>query len=122
MPILDVEMVTEPGAEPPPGIAGKIADAAGQVFGTQPHNTWVKLRFLPLDQYAENEGGPEAGVRPVFVSVLKYQAPEGDALQAEIDALVPMIASACDRPEKNVHLFYRAGAAGRAAFGGKLID
>jgi hypothetical protein len=27
----------------------------------------------------------------------------------------------CERPPENVHLFYRAAARGRVAFGGKLV-
>ena len=48
MPILDVELVLEPGEALRPELAGELADQAGEVFGAAPGTTWVKLRrFLP---------------------------------------------------------------------------
>lgn len=75
MPILEVEIVVGPEEELAPGLAGRLADAAAAVFAIPPGRTWVRLRALPCDRYAEDGGGPPAGVRPVFVSILKARRP-----------------------------------------------
>ncbi len=67
MPIIEVEIV-EP-IEAKGGLPQLLADAAGGVLKTGPGHTWVKIRFMSGDQYAEN-GGTPAEIKPVFVSVL----------------------------------------------------
>jgi len=111
MPILDVELVGEPPADG--DLARRLADAAGVVLKTPPGKTWVRLRFL--SDYAENGGGPPAGIRPVFVSVLT-----ADASKDSAEALATAIAEACGRSAENVHILYEPPARGRIAFGGKL--
>jgi phenylpyruvate tautomerase PptA (4-oxalocrotonate tautomerase family) len=101
MPILDVEIVTRPGEELG-NLAAEIAERAGVVFGSAPQQTWVKLRALAPEQYAEN-GGPLEGTAPVFVSVLKAHIPAPELLQAEVTALVAAVAAACARPIEHVH-------------------
>lgn len=122
MPVLEIEIVTVDLEELDPGLAGRLADAAGAVFGSPPGRTWVRLRTLPVQQYAEN-GGPLPGdIRPVFVTVLHAQRPDGEALHHEINLLSTAIAAACDRPADNVHIFYQPDGRGRVAFGGRLIE
>jgi phenylpyruvate tautomerase PptA (4-oxalocrotonate tautomerase family) len=94
MPIIDVEIV---GQEPAGGdLAARLADMAGQVFGSPPATTWV------------------------FVTILKAQQPLGAALEAEIRALTDGIASVCGRPAERVHILYEPDAQGRISFGGRL--
>ena len=119
MPILDVELTGETPADSA-GLARRIADAAGDVFGTPPSRTWVKLRSLHA--YAENGAGPPAGVQPVFVSVLLARPPEGEERAAQVEALTRALAEACARPVENVHVLYAPAAAGRVAFGGRLLE
>ena len=121
MPILDVEIVLKPCESPAQGLAQKLADQAGLVFGTPPGRTWVKLREIDPDQCAENGGGPPPGVYPVFVSVLKSGLPAPDRLAGEAAELTRVVAAACRRPPENVHLLYLPEAAGRVWFGGKLV-
>lgn len=121
MPILDVELVLAPGETPVSDLALQVADAAGKVFGTAPGRTWVKLRFLDSSLYAEN-GAMQAGVYPVFVTVLKSTVPRGNELETEIRQLTEAIARVCDRALENVHILYEADAEGRVAFGGNLVD
>ncbi|MBM3892645.1 MAG: hypothetical protein FJ388_26300, partial [Verrucomicrobia bacterium] len=71
MPILDVEIVGRLTEGMHRDLARRIADAAGEVLGSGPQATWVKLRFLDEHAYAENGGGLPSGVRPVLVSVLQ---------------------------------------------------
>lgn len=71
MPIIEIEVVTAEGEALIPGLAQKLADAAGSILGTPPGSTWVKLRALPRAQYAENGAPVPEDVRPVFVTVLK---------------------------------------------------
>ena len=120
MPVLEVEVVGDPGTAQQEGLARRIADAAGSVLGSDPQETWVRLRFLPIEQYAENGGAP-ADLAPVFVNVLRRRNPEEEALGREVEALTVAIAAACGRPAANVHVRYEVAGAGRQAFGGRLI-
>jgi phenylpyruvate tautomerase PptA (4-oxalocrotonate tautomerase family) len=120
MPILDVELILAPGETPVSDLAARIAEAAGEVLGSRPGGTWIKLRFVEAGLYAENGGAP-TGVYPIFVSVLKSALPAGEALQTEISRLTDSIARVCDRPAENVHIIYQPAAGGRIAFGGKLV-
>jgi hypothetical protein len=121
MPILDVDLVLAPGETPVSDLAARLADAAGQVFETEPRRTWVKLRFMEASLYAENNSAA-GSVYPVFVTVLKARLPIGNELEAEVSKLTESIAQVCDRSVENVHLFYQPEGAGRVAFGAKLID
>ena len=117
MPILTVEIV----GPAPRGVASRIADAAGEVFGAGPGTTWVRLHRITSADYAENGGGPPRGVRPVFASVLKRGVAGGPALEREAAALTAAIAKAVGRSVENVHVVYEPPAAGRLAFGGRLV-
>jgi hypothetical protein len=117
MPILEVEVVGVP--EAPGGLAGVLADEAARALAS-PGRTWVRLRVLPEDRYAEDGGGPPAGVRPVFVRVLRAELPARETLESEALLLAEAVARACRRPVENVHVLYEPPARGRVAFGGKL--
>ncbi len=121
MPILEIEIVVRPGESLPDGLAPDLADRAGTIFGSSPGGTWVKVRALSRADYAENGGGPPPAVLPVFVSVVRARMPAPDALQAEVARLTTAVAGLCRRPEENVHVVYAPAAAGRQAFGGKLV-
>ena len=120
MPILEVEIVTPDGAELEDGLAARIADGAGEVFGSPPGRTWVKLHALPSSRYAEN-GGTPPGVYPVFVNVLKAEVLQEEELRKEARALAEVIGRLCQRPSENVHILYSPSALGRIAFGGNLL-
>jgi phenylpyruvate tautomerase PptA (4-oxalocrotonate tautomerase family) len=122
MPIVDVEIVLLPGESMRSGLAAEIANRCGQVFGSPPGSTWVKVYGLPRGHYAENGGGPQAGVDPVFVSVLKALLPAPEAIRAEVARLSAAIAEATGRPVENVHIAYLPAGAGRVAFGGELVS
>lgn len=118
MPILDVELVSN---EPPlASLARCIADAAAEIFRSEPSTTWVRIRTLPPSQYAENETDQPNGWNSVFISILKHRRPEGEALETEVRALTISIAALCKRPAENIHIKYEPDAAGRIAFGGTL--
>ncbi|RPJ44488.1 MAG: hypothetical protein EHM19_06685 [Candidatus Latescibacterota bacterium] len=122
MPILDVEIVLRQGEVLPGRLANAIAQAAGRSMGTAPGRTWVKLRGLAVERYAEDGEGRPEGVFPVFVRVLKAERPAGEALRAEVEALTGAIAAASGRPPENVHVLYEESAKGRLAFGGEVVD
>jgi phenylpyruvate tautomerase PptA (4-oxalocrotonate tautomerase family) len=113
VPILTVEVV---GSLDVPNVAQLIADGTAEVFQSPPQATWVKLRFLPSGDYAENGGAGD--VQPVFVSVVKADPPEGDALRVEARALAQVVADACCRSAGNVHVSYEPAGANRVVFGG----
>lgn len=121
MPILEVEIVVSASEHVDAGLAPALAEAAGEVLGTSPGRTWVRLRKLSLQDYAEQGGGPPAGTRPVFVTVLKARHPQHGELEAEVARLTQAIARVCGRPAENVHLIYAPHGAGRVAFGGTLV-
>jgi len=122
MPIVDIEIVGPLPAGRTPTLAQKLADAVGRVFGAPPGTTWVRVRMLPLEAYAENDTAIAPADTPVFVDVRKRRAPEGAELAAEIGALTHAIAVVMERPASRVHVTYEASAAGRMAFGGTLVD
>lgn len=119
MPILEVDFVGPVADNVRRSLARRIADAAGAVLGSAPRSTWVRVRFVSADEYAEN-GGAEPGVWPVLVGVLEAEPHEGEALAVEARRLTEAIAAACGRPAENVHLVYAPPARGRVAFGGRL--
>jgi phenylpyruvate tautomerase PptA (4-oxalocrotonate tautomerase family) len=121
MPILDVEVVVAPGEVLSPDLAARLADRAGAALHAAAGRTWVSVRALPLAQYAESGGGPEPGVEPVFVTVIRASRAAGEAMEVEAGALTSAIAEACGRPAENVHLIYEPDAVGRVAFGGKVV-
>jgi len=121
MPILEVEIVIRSNETLRDGLAGELANCCGEIFGSRPGTTWVKLKTIARDNYAENGGGMPEAVLPVFVSVLKAGHPAPDALKLEADWLAHTVAQVCDRLPENVHIIYLPEGAGRVAFGGKII-
>ena len=119
MPILDIELVGPVPDDVRRGLARRIADAAGSALNAEPGGTWVKLRWVPEEDYAESGGAPP-GVRPVFVSVLAGSPPEGDARAEQIRRLTRAVAEACGRPPANTHVVYEPAARGRIAFGERM--
>lgn len=122
MPILEVQIVGDPPTEIREGLAAHLAEAAADVLGSRPAGTWVKLQALPRADYAENGGGPDASIAPVFVRVLLRALPEGEVLRAQAHALARAIAGVCARSVDDVHVLYEPAAAGRIAFGGRLVE
>jgi phenylpyruvate tautomerase PptA (4-oxalocrotonate tautomerase family) len=118
VPILDVEVVGPLARAAKRRLADRLADACGELLDLPKGRTWVRLRFLPLDQYGEHGGVPD-GARPVFVRVLRAAPPTGRSLAREMQALGAAVAKACARPPENVHVFYEPPGAGRVAFGGR---
>ena len=120
MPIVDVEIVGDEASLA--GVNARVlADALGEVFATPPGRTWVRLRALPATAYAENESTPGTGEGPVFVTVLQAHPPEGPALAEEVLAVTSAVAGWAQRPVERVHVQYAPPAAGRQAFGGRLV-
>ena len=122
MPIVHVELVTEPHATLRVGLAQSLANAVGRTFNSPPGQTWVRLRLLAREHYAENESLLDSTDLPVFVTVLKRALPERAALTVEIAALTSSIAKATGRNPASVHIEYAPAAAGRLSFGGKLVE
>lgn len=120
MPLLEIQIVGEPQVENRNALARDLADAAAEVFRAEPRTTWVRLSVLPPRDYAENGGGA-AGVKPVFVSLIKKSRPSRAAIVDEVRRLTEAIAEVCARPAENVHVRYEAPGEGRVAFGGELL-
>ena len=121
MPILSVQLIGAPPAAVLRGLPQRVADAAGEVFRTPPQTTWVTVSVVPRSRYAENGGGPPRGAKPVLVRVVKGVWPSRAAMEGEVEALTKAIARAVRRPPAGVHVVYEPEAAGRIAFGGRLV-
>lgn len=117
MPIVDIELVTGPAESPAEGLAASLADGLGEVFGSAPGRTWVRLRTLPASNYAENHS---QAPRPVFVSLTLGRPPEGEALRTLVRGVAEAVAKACGRSAEHVHVLLEPPAQGRIAFGGDL--
>lgn len=121
MPILDIEIVVRPGETLDHKLVVEIANHAGEIFVVPSGSTWVKLRTLRQENYAESGGNSPVDFFPVFVSVLIARLPAPDKMQIQVAKLTAAIAKICARPEENVHIIYLPEGAGRVSFGGKII-
>jgi phenylpyruvate tautomerase PptA (4-oxalocrotonate tautomerase family) len=121
MPILDIELVIRPDEILDHNLAARLAQRAGEVFGAPPGTTWVKVRTIAAEHYAENSDRSSEAVYPVFVSVLKAKLPPPDRMQTEVVSLTAAIAQVCRRPQEHIHIIYLPEGAGRVAFGGKIV-
>lgn len=119
MPILTVEIVTRTDEYIRPELAQELVDRTGEIFGSAPGTTWVKLYLIAQENYAENITTSE-DISPVFVSILKTKLPSPDILQVEVTKLTVAIAQICNRLEEYIHVIYLPEGAGRVAFGGKV--
>jgi phenylpyruvate tautomerase PptA (4-oxalocrotonate tautomerase family) len=122
MPIVTVELVADPDRPLERNFTQSLADAVGRVLSSPPGQSWVRLRLLPRDGYAENDAPVDAAELPVFVTLLERQPPTGAELQAEVTALTHAIAQVIGRPATRVHVEYAPAAVGRVSFGGKLVQ
>ena len=120
MPIFNIEIVSFAREQQEAALAGIIADKAGDIFSSVPGRTWVKIRWLSAEQYAENGGGPPENVRPVFVEILLSELPNPEEMKRQINLLTETISQLCNRPPENVHILYQPAAKGRMAFGGRI--
>ena len=123
MPIVDIEVVTNASET----VAGKeqlqsLADELGDLFGSGPGDTWIRLRSIDRRGYAENRTRIDGSVRPTFVTVLRYELPDAVELRREMAGIAEAVARILDRPRENVHVLYSPGAKGRIGFGGKLEE
>ena len=73
MPIVEVTLIDATDV-PGDGLAQRLADALAYVFAAPRATVWVRLHRVAAGDYAENGGAP-AGVRPVFVDLLRHAWP-----------------------------------------------
>lgn len=121
MPIIDVQMVVAPQAPETKGLAKRLAEVLGHLFGAEPGRVWVRLHILPAEHYAENQTILTPPDLPVFATVLHARPPKGQAREEEVLAITRAIADCVNRAPSRVHVQYAAKGAGRVAFGGKLL-
>ena len=114
MPIVDVETV----GDAPTVAAQALADALGDVFGSKPGTTWLRLRNLPREQYAENDASSSPPA--TFVSVLQHTPPVGQERRIQAKEIAAVVALATGCSSERVHVLFAPAAAGRIAFGGVL--
>jgi phenylpyruvate tautomerase PptA (4-oxalocrotonate tautomerase family) len=122
MPIVDIEMVCSTPEDFAAASAAQLASALGEVFKTPAGRTWVRLHLLQSSCYAENDAPLSPQELPVFVTVLHAHPPQNDARAKEVMEVTRCIASCVERPPERVHVQYEPAAAGRQAFGGRLVQ
>ena len=125
MPIIDVELVCQSEAQFCAVSTTVLADALGIALGTVAGRTWVRKRFLGVDAYAENQVPVVANVLadlPVFVTILLSHPPAGNERVVEVNTITKVVAACVGRSPDRVHVQYAPAAAGRQAFGGKLVQ
>ena len=118
MPIVHVEMVGEPPGDLRAGLARRLADSLAAALGTRAAR--VKLQVIDEADYAESGGGPAPGGRPVFVTLLLEEVPDGDLRQEQVQAVASAVSGACRRPASAVHVVYDLPARGRVAISARL--
>jgi len=126
MPIVTIETLSDSDystddALPTPEALQSLADALGELFGSQPSGTWVRARQQQRAYYAENLIELRSDMRPVIVEVLKSELDRGKELDLEAAAISAIVAQALGRRIEHVHVIYELPARGRVAFGGKLV-
>ena len=121
MPIVDIEIVLRANEIIRGEIVSDLADELGDIFHSAHGGTWIKVRGLPVDQYAENGGTPK-GIYPIFVTVIKAELPSLEEMQIEVEKITGAVAQICGRPSENVHIIYQPAARRRVAFGGKIVS
>ncbi len=130
MPVLEVELIGEVASETRRGLAARIAESVAAVLKAEPQSVWVRLRFTPSTDYAENSV-PAPGVsvaqdalsaQPIFVKVVQRAWPSKDAMKREARGLAAAIGDACHRQTEDVHIIYEPPGAGRVAFGGSMVE
>ena len=126
MPIVTIETLSdnplsEDDAMPTSQQLQRLADALGDLFGSQPSGTWVKVRQQSRAYYAENQVMVDSDIRPVIVEILKADMEGEHDLAIEAAGVCALVAKVLGRPTKNVHVIYQPAARGRVAFGGKLV-
>lgn len=124
MPIIDVERVLPDGlTAAPPGLAQLLADEAGHALGSARGHTWLRLRALPASAYAESGTPLRADdALPVFVTVLQAHPLQGEALAEQVRSLTAALAAVLRCDPGRVHVQIAPPAAGRQAFGGRLVQ
>jgi phenylpyruvate tautomerase PptA (4-oxalocrotonate tautomerase family) len=123
MPMIDVERVLPDGVPAAsPGLAQALADEAGDALGSARGHTWVRVRALPASAYAESGMPPLADdALPVFVTVLQAHPLQGEPLADQVRTLTAALARVLRRDPSRVHVQIAPAAAGRQAFGGRLV-
>lgn len=125
MPIVDIELVCQSEAAFRTVSANALADAIGSALGSAAGRTWVRLRCLDRQAYAENQVPAEtmsADDLPVFVTILAARPPAMPALRDEVLKITKVVATCVGRAAQRVHVQYAPAAAGRQAFGGTLVE
>ncbi|MEM8765861.1 MAG: hypothetical protein AAGE43_00325 [Pseudomonadota bacterium] len=127
MPIVTLETLSddpysEDDALPTPLQLQTLADALGELFGSQPSGTWVRARQQQRAYYAENLIDLDPRLRPVIVEILKSELDSRQNLTLEAAAVCALVAQVLERAPENVHVIYQPSARGRVAFGGQLVQ
>jgi hypothetical protein len=98
-----------------------LADELGEYFQSGTAATWIRVDYIPFEQYAENQETLCDDARPTLVHVLKYKMPDQERLALEAKELARIVADLLRRHERDIHIIYEPDGKGRVAFGGLLV-
>ena len=122
MPLIDLEIVCASREAFQRHSAQRLADEIGRALGSAPGRTWLRQRWLPQLDYAENDAPAPMAFGPVFVVLGLAHPPDDDAVRAEqVRAVTAAIAQVLAIEPDFVHVRYEPALAGRQAFGGRLV-
>jgi phenylpyruvate tautomerase PptA (4-oxalocrotonate tautomerase family) len=121
MPLVEIEHI---GAFPRSAhaLSQELADALATVFSSARAETWVRLRSLSSENYAENGEDDPLGAEAIFVSITKKDLPSSSLLANQATAVASVVATVFQRSIDRVHIIYEPPARNRIAFGGRLIS
>jgi phenylpyruvate tautomerase PptA (4-oxalocrotonate tautomerase family) len=102
--------------------AQALADVIGAALGADEGTTWVRVRVLDRADYAESGGPIPDAVRPVFVTIMEHGPRRGQDLERAVSAVTAVVAETTGHPRANVHVVFTPPAAGRVAFGGRIVE
>ncbi len=120
VPMVEVELVSDD--EPAPGMADLLADQIGLALRAAEGSTWVRLRVLRPDHYGESGGSFGDSVKPVFVTVTSRRQPAREQFADVVEQITSAVARTTGHPRQNVHVIFAPDAAGRVAFGGRVVE
>ena len=120
MPIVDVELVQADPSDRPE--VQELADALGAALDAAEGTTWVRLRVLDRADYAESGAPISDAVRPAFVTIMERRPRRGVELEEAVSAVTAAVAETTGHPAVNVHVIFAPAAAGRVAFGGRIVE
>ena len=119
MPIIDVELIALDAPKNLKNLTQNLTNSAAIILNSPNGQTWLKLHFLPLNQYAENGGVPE-DFKSLFVSLLLKNNLSEDKRSEIAFKLCESFSTITHFPKDHIHILFLPEGSGRMVFGGSF--